>query len=296
MFSVQMKKFIKFIFQIFGIIFLLLIILDLIYTAVYIHSSNRGKIDFVYNSKAKDYDVIILGSSRANNHFVSKIFNDKGLKTFNYGMSGSSLFETSLMLKLMLERKFIIKNVIIETDLNLSNDGRSYGIASKFLPYIHDSKLIKHHFSHENDFKELYYIPFYRYVAYDVQIGFREMLLNLIHKKTIHLCNGGYIAISNEMGNMEYDLRNLKPIHNKYYEEIKTMCHVNKINLIAVMTPMCDNTKGLDYFQKVNLIYPEIHNYENAVQGDQYFSSCGHMNDTGSRLFTNIIIRDFFKK
>ncbi|MDI1303420.1 MAG: hypothetical protein PSX42_00955, partial [bacterium] len=82
--------------------------------------------------------------------------------------------------------------------------------------------------------------------------------------------------------------------HNKYYEEIKQICKANNINLIAVMTPMCSNVKGLDYFQKVNAIYPEIHNYENVVQGDQYFSSCGHMNDTGAQLFTNIIIRDFF--
>jgi hypothetical protein len=62
------------------------------------------------------------------------------------------------------------------------------------------------------------------------------------------------------------------------------------------MTPMCSNTKGMDYFEKVRQIYPEIHNYEDAVKGDQHFSSCGHMNDTGARMFTNIIIRDFFNK
>jgi hypothetical protein len=62
------------------------------------------------------------------------------------------------------------------------------------------------------------------------------------------------------------------------------------------MTPMCTDVKGLDYFQKVNAIYPEIHNYENVVEGDQYFSSCGHMNEKGARLFTTRIIKDFFKK
>lgn len=291
-----MKKFIVFIFRVLFAIFLLLVLLDLIYTGVYIQSSNRGKIDYVYNSRARDYDVVILGSSRANNHFVSKMFEDRGLKTFNYGMSGSSLFESSLMLKLMIERKYAIKNVIIEADLNLANEGRSDGIASKFLPYIHDSELIENHFSNEKDFWQLYYVPFYRYVTYDIQIGFREMILNVLHKKTVHLQNGGYIALGNEKGNMEYDLRDLKPIHNKYYEEIKKICSENKINLIAVMTPMCENAKGLNYFQKVNTVYPEIYNYENVVQGNQYFSSCGHMNDVGARLFTARIVRDFFKK
>ena len=55
-------------------------------------------------------------------------------------------------------------------------------------------------------------------------------------------------------------------MHNKYYEEIKQICADNKINLIAVMTPMCENVKGMNYFEKVNSIYPEIHNYENAVE------------------------------
>ena len=62
------------------------------------------------------------------------------------------------------------------------------------------------------------------------------------------------------------------------------------------MTPMCENTKGIDYFEKVQLMYPEIHNYENVVQEDKYFSSCGHMNDAGARLFTARILKDFFNK
>jgi hypothetical protein len=86
----------------------------------------------------------------------------------------------------------------------------------------------------------------------------------------------------------------LKPIRNKYYEEIKQICKQNNYNLIAVMTPMCSNVKGLDYFEKSNKIYHEIHNLENVVQGDQYFSSCGHMNDAGARIFTEVVIEKFF--
>ena len=70
----------------------------------------------------------------------------------------------------------------------------------------------------------------------------------------------------------------------------------NNIELIALMTPMCSNVKGLDYFDRVKSKYPEIHNYENAVEGDEYFSSCGHLNDEGARKFTAIILKDFFGK
>jgi hypothetical protein len=61
------------------------------------------------------------------------------------------------------------------------------------------------------------------------------------------------------------------------------------------MTPMCSNVKGLDYFEKANQMYPEIYNLENAVQGDQYFSSCGHMNDAGAKWFTKVVIERFFE-
>jgi hypothetical protein len=37
-----------------------------------------------FNSTARKYDVVILGSSRANNHFVSELFEKQGLETFNY--------------------------------------------------------------------------------------------------------------------------------------------------------------------------------------------------------------------
>jgi hypothetical protein len=62
------------------------------------------------------------------------------------------------------------------------------------------------------------------------------------------------------------------------------------------MTPMCENTKGMNYFDKVKKAYPEIHNYENVVIEDKYFASCGHMNDAGARIFTAKILNDFFSK
>lgn len=289
-----MKKFIVFVFKALIVTVLIAIVLDFMYTQVYLQASDRGKIDYVYNSKSRYYDAVILGSSRANNHFVTKMFEDKGLKAFNYGISGGHLFEASLLLKLMIERNYSIKNVIIETDLNLSNESRSDVVTAKFLPYIYSSKTIENHFRNEADFWQLYYIPFYRYVKFDSSIGFREMYKSMMKEPTNTLKNGGFYALGNKKGNMKNDIRALKPIHNKYYEEIKQICVEHNINLIAVMTPMCSNTKGLDYFEKVNKIYPEIHNYENVVVGDEYFSSCGHMNDKGARMFTARVIKDFF--
>lgn len=291
-----MKKFILLVAKILLTLLVLLVVLDWTYTNVYLHSSNRGKVEKVFNSKAENYDVVILGSSRANNHFVPELFEKKGLKTFNYGMSGAHLFEASLLLKLMAERNYKIKNVLLEADLGLCNEKESEMIAAKFLPYIHHSEVIKNHFSNQKDFNELYYIPFYRYIDFDALIGFREMYNTATEKPTNILDNQGYHPLGHKPGNMKNDIRALKPIRNKYYEEIKRICKQNNYNLITVMTPMCSNVKGLDYFEKANQIYPEIHNLENVVEGDQFFSSCGHMNDAGARKFTGIVLEKFFEK
>ncbi|WP_348799282.1 hypothetical protein [Flavobacterium adhaerens] len=291
-----MKKFLVYIVKILVILILVAVVLDVLYTFVYLQSKNRAKIDYVFNSKERAYDVVILGSSRANNHFVSQMFEDKGLKTFNYGMSGGHLFEADLLLKLMIERQYKIKNIILEADLNLSNEHRADGISAKFLPYLHHSDIIKEHFSKEPDFDYLYYIPFYRYIEFDPQIGFREVVKTTQKEKSSALANDGYYPlVKNKKGNMKNNIVSLNPLpHNKYYEDIKNICKANNINFIAIMTPMCENVTGMNYFDKVKKTYPEIYNYENVVVEDKYFSSCGHMNDTGARLFTARVIQEFF--
>lgn len=293
-----MNKFLIYTAKLLAIIILIAVILDGLYTYVFLQSKNRGKVETVFNSKAQNFDVVILGSSRANNHFVSQMFEDKGLKTFNYGMSGGHLFEASLMLKLMIETKYDIKNVILEADLNLSNDHEAEGISAKFLPYIHNSKVIKEHFKTQKNFNELYYIPFYRYVKYDSKIGFREIWKIELNEKTNALNNLGYYPLEkHKNGNMKNNIVNLNPLaHNKYYEEIKNICKAHNINFIPIMTPMCENVVGMNYFNKVKKVYPEIHNYENAVIENKYFSSCGHMTDAGAKMFTAKIIKDFFNK
>jgi hypothetical protein len=292
-----MKQFSRLLAFILIAILLLAVVLDWGYTTIFQQSSNRGKIEYVYHSSPQQYDVVFLGSSRANNHFVAPLFEEKGIKTFNYGMSASHLFEASLLLKLMIERKFVIKKLILETDMNLANETRDAGISAQFLPYLHDSQIIKDHFSVEQDFWKLYYIPFYRYLAFDAKIGFREMNRSWRQVPTNYLDNLGYHPLGGKKkGNMKNDIRNMKPLDNRYYKEIKAICKANNIELIALMTPMCSKVKGIDYFYKVKSKYPEIHNYEKAVEGDQYFSSCGHLNDEGARMFTTIILKDFFGK
>lgn len=293
-----MKQFLLFIGKILLVLLLSVFALDFIYTAVFAQSETRNKVENVINSKPQQYDVVILGTSRANNHFVSEMFEKEGLKTFNYGMSGSHLFETSLLLKLMVERGWDIKNIIVEIDLNLSNEKRDDGTFGRFMPFMHESKTITDHFVTEADFTELYYVPFYRYIQFDAKVGFRAWYKTLVNEPTNTLSNQGYYPLGyNPRANMKNNIESLVPLRNRYYEEIKQICKTNHINLIAVTTPMCSNVKGMGYFEKVKKIYPEIKDFENVIHEDKYFSSCGHLNDQGAKIFTKTLLDSLvFKK
>jgi hypothetical protein len=291
-----MKRFFKLTVLFVFMLFIASLLLDIVFTTIISQSSERNKVENVMHSFGKKYDVVIMGTSRANNHFVTDLFEKKGLKSFNYGISGSHLFETSLLLKLMMANKFQIKNLILEADLSICNEKRDEGTTARFMPYIHTNSISKEHYKNESDFKQLYYVPFYRYIKFDAKIGFREVYEVLAKKPTNTLYNKGYYPlISDKNGSMKNDISTLKVIRNKYYEEIKQICKQNNINLIVVMTPMCKNTKGLDYFDNVKKQYPEINNFENTVTDDRYFASCGHLNNEGAIIFTNHIINTFFK-
>ena len=291
-----MKRFFKLTGLFFIVFFIASLLLDVIYTTIISHSFQRNKIENVIHTTNKKYDVIFMGTSRANNHFVTKVFEDKGYKAFNYGMSGAHLFETSLLLKLMIANKYEIKNLVLEADLSICNEKRDEGTTARFMPYIHQNEIIKEHYEKEPDFYQIYYLPFYRYIKFDSKIGFREVVDVVSKKPTNALHNNGYYPlISHKKGNMKNDISSLKVIRNKYYEEIKNICNENNIKLTVVMTPMCENTKGLNYFDKVHQLYPEIYNFENVITADKYFASCGHLNDEGANIYTKKIFIEFFE-
>ena len=291
-----MKQFIYFIIKGLALLLITMVLLDVLYTAIYLQSNSRTKIDYLYNSKDKNYDVIFLGSSRVNNHFVPEIFNNQGYKTFNFGLTRSRLEESNLMLKLMIERNYKIKNLVLQVDLNINTNDHSEAIRSLFMPYLHSSKTIRDFYKNLPEYDKLLYIPFYRYLNYDARIGFKETYGAAIHKKTNALDNDGFYPLTkNQIPLIPADLSKYSPKRNKSYEEIKEICKKNNINLIATTTPICINTINRDYFNQIKLVYPEIRNFENAVTDDKYFATCGHMNKAGAIEFTKVIFNAYFK-
>ncbi len=284
-----MVSFVKYMLKIVLILLISASLLDFIFTKVYETSSERNKIQHVINGSKNNFDVLVLGSSRANNHIVTNEFTKENIQAFNYGMSGSSLEESALLLQVMIEKKWEIKNVLLEVDLNVNSEGFSDGTRALYMPYLRN-QTISNYYKFSENFNEHYYIPFYRYVVYEAKIGIRELFFSIIKRKSNALQNGGFYPLTNVGKNMKYDLSKYAPKANKNYKKIKDLCRTHNINLIAITTPMCKNTVNMNYFKELKKMYPEINNFEDKVTDDKYFSSCGHMNVDGAKIFTKEII------
>lgn len=291
-----MIKFIKFIFKTGFLILLILVVLDFVYTFVKINSNPRNKIDQILNSKKKEFDIVILGSSRAENHLIPAIFIKSGFKTFNYGISGSGLNENDLELKLMLKNGFKIKNLLLQVDLNILNNETLKNVEAQFMPYLHYSQTIRSHYRNLKDYNKIFYIPFYRYINYESEIGFRETIFTIFNKKNKILNNDGFVPLNGKIENLYSPNFKIFPQKNSSYEEIKFICKKNNIKLISISTPVCQNNNNNNYFKKVIDLYPEIKDFHSLIKDDKYFYSCGHMNNDGAKLFTEIVLDSIYLK
>lgn len=291
-----MKAFVFYILKVTIILLIILYVLELCYTQVYIKSQPRNKIDLVLQTANENFDMIALGSSRANNHINTNLLYNKGFKVYNFGVNGATLEESALLLELLSEKNSIDR-VFLEVDLNLRDNFISEGTRISFMPYIASNTIIDNYYKNKiAGYNYLRYMPFYRYLIYDSKIGFRSVLLKAIGYPSKHLTSNGFNAlIDNKNQLLGYDLSSVAPKKNISFEYIKTLCKEKDIHLLPISTPMCENTKGIEYFEKINEVYPEVINLEPVVKSDKYFSTCGHMNKKGADLFTNYLIDNFLK-
>ncbi len=288
-----MKKFLKKISVYLLLISLVLLVLDILYTSVYASSHIRNKVQFLLNEPPKHYDAIILGSSRAENHIVPEMFKRQGLKVYNFGITGAHLSESSLMLKVFFEKGNTADKILLQVDSYFNTENPSVGVEVLFLPYLPIKKTIYNHY--KDNIKHsfaLAYVPFYRYCKLDSKIGFREMVMILMNKKSNCFSDDGFIPLDGKISNTsKFDLPSNVENRNKYYDEIVTICKLKKVQLISFMSPSCTYTDK-NFFLKLKRNVPELYDYSNAIKADSLFATCGHLNKKGAEVFTSILLKD----
>jgi hypothetical protein len=285
-----MKRFVKYILGFLLAALLLMALLDVGYTYVYNHSTPRTKVQMLKQAANTKIDYVFLGSSRVDNSIVPEIIEQKtGKKAMNFGFQASKLEDIYTVLKLLKEYNISSEKVFIQIDYNYNIDGRSIQLPYEIVPFIRDNAATKQYFESSPDFGQLYYIPFYRYCAFDHKVGLREMLFNVAGKKTNVMKNRGYSALFGSAMDSAYALPEKIRKHNTTFDDIRKYCADNKINAVFYCAPFWKGSKNLDYISALQNKILDLKNYSGVVTERSMFNNNAHLNDKGARYFTSLL-------
>lgn len=289
-----MKKFIIQIIGILSIIIILLLAFDFAYTSVYNNANPRTKFQYLRSLKNSKVNYIFLGSSRVENGIDPFVVeNNTQKKCVNLGYEAAKLGDIYTVLQLLKWYNIASDTVFIQVDYIYDIKGHSINLPYEMAPFIKENQITKDYLiDYVGEDPSTYYIPFVRYCASDQKIGFRDVFANVIGKKTAVVANKGYSPLRKNDGKHRKHLALPTSIasHNPYYEKIKKYGAANNLKIVFFCAPFCKHTKNLDYIKKLKTKIPDLHDFSNAIEEDSLFVDCFHLNEMGSRKFTEIVV------
>ena len=288
-----MKQFLIFIGKIVLVLLLIAFLLDCLYTTVYDTSSPRNKFQYFRTFKNDTIDYIFLGSSRVENSIVvTNIEKETGKSALNLGFQAAKMQDIFTLLQLINTYNIQTKKVFIQVDyiFNIEN-GYSNVLPYEIMPFIRNNEVTKTYLdSRFEDAAMLYYFPFYRYSEFDSKIGFRELFLQVLGKRTAILKDKGFIGLQGELKNSEFEFPNSIIKKNEYLEQIRQFAENNKIDVVYYCSPICFKTKNREYVAQLKGKIPELLDFSTVIEDDKMFKDCTHLNENGARFFTQFFI------
>src|SRR5690606_23383313 len=95
-------------------VFLLMVLLDVVYTFAVYNSTPRNKIHYLLQKENKHFDYAFFGSSRTESHIDCELFEKlTGKSCINMGVAGSSIGDMSIILKIAKEQNFTFDHALI---------------------------------------------------------------------------------------------------------------------------------------------------------------------------------------
>lgn len=289
-----MKQFFKYIFGLLLFTGLILVVLDIAYTKVFENGVIANKTKYLTTLQNKHYDVIFLGSSRVDNHIVSNVFLENGIKILNAGVQGTNLKDNLLVLKVLIDNKVTFDRLFVQVDYGYNNNELSLSSSIDILPSI-KKPIIKDFFESELEGYYLCYnIPFYRYAVNDYKIGFRGVFTNLFMDKRVDEVFNDYSPLFGTSEMKPYKLPEKISGNSDSFNKIEVFCKNNNIKVEYFTAPFCSQLIENTFTNQLSKTIINYNDYSRIYNDDALFSSCGHLNNKGAKLFTKRIIRDYF--
>lgn len=262
----------------------------------YFRSEYGAIYHLTYSLDSTEADVVILGSSRAHNHYIPKIIEDSlGLTCFNTGMDGSYILNSYAVLKSLVER-YTPRLILMDIGLGeLLFGSGGYDELSFLLPYYKNKPLIRDVILLKSKFEKLKLMS--------EVYPFNSMLLAIaegnIRNEDIKKLKGyrplyGSLKDTSISYNQERDFK-LDATKLKVLEEIASKCNSHNIRLVFIQSPRYARVDQNTIESIINEL-SEKHNAEfwNYVNDSiffkpEYFKDGAHMNNSGASEFTKMI-------
>lgn len=294
-----MKNFLVFIGKGILLFTIMAFLFDYGYTKIFELSYARTKFQYFRSLKNQKVNYVFLGSSRVENSIVSiNIEKKTGKKVLNLGFQAAKMNDIYILLKLIDQYKIHTDTVFIQIDYIFNIEkGYSNVLQYEIMPYIRENKVTKEYFETIliND-KCIYYVPFYRYMNFDSKIGFRELIMNIVKRKTKIIENKGYVGFEGNMTHSTFNLPKNIVERNEYFNKIKSFAYEKNINVVYYFAPMSLKTRNIDFVSKLQVKIPNLIDFSSVVKDNKFFKDCTHLNNSGAIYFTDYFIENELKK
>lgn len=245
-------------------------------------------------------EIIIFGSSRANHHYVPKVFVDSlGMSFYNCGREGSFLLYNYAIFKAVVTRynpRFIIFDI---NPGELIYDGTEYDRLSSLLPYYKAHPEIRNIIDLKSPFEKLKLLSeIYPYNSslLTIAAGYTQKKKKEDYK--------GYIPLYGEIKDtlksiIEYPDGKLDTNKVNAVSELVQYCENNNIYLIFICSPLygfVQNTPTIKYFNDLQeeLAAPfwSYQNKREFISKPELFFDQYHLNDSGATYFSTKIVTE----
>jgi hypothetical protein len=259
-----------------------------------------------YSIEKTTADVLIFGSSRANHHYDPNVFEKRfNLTYYNVGRDGNYMLYHTAVLKGVLKR-YSPKIVIL--DLNgreFQKKDNGFDYLSSLLPYYKAHPEMRSIIELKSRFEKVKMLSFiypYNSSMFTIAVGNTEF-----NKKRRGDIQGyvpltkvwnGTIQIDSSWTNYEID-----SIKVKAYETFIKNCIQSKVELYIVCSPYYIKFNHSDISVKLgqeiakrnSIEFFDYSNDTTFTNNSKLFADKAHLNETGAKVFSNLLINSIGK-
>lgn len=262
---------------------------------------------------ANDYEILIIGSSRAESHFHSGIIADStGLSVYNIGMTGATMPFAYTSLEAYLEKSKAPKYVILNIDYHVLMDPvDSIHHFPRYFPYIGENEALYKGISALDP-----RFPYFRYLAPYSMPYFGSRYLNVAlrgfagkpGKYDSTYVNGWSPT---EQALIPIDSCDYSPYLSEGPEiiwesmhKIDVLCKQKQIQLLVVLSPLYEKQSNaiineteikdrISSFQTATDVILLDYSRDTLCSRPEYFADPAHLNKSGAMVFSRRFAHDF---